>query len=86
MPVFKYRQFELDRVRTLLKAALGPLFGPEYDDDGIEAIIDWAAGAGCSIEEAVTAEANAAKVTAHLNGMQWNHFRQRAAASASAGD
>jgi hypothetical protein len=83
MPVFKFRQSELEHVRSLLKAALGPLFDPEYDNDdgGIEAIIDWAAGAGCTIEEAVTAEANAAKVTAHLNRMQWNHFRERAAAT-----
>ncbi len=71
MRVYKYPQSELDRVRWLLKWALGPLFDPEYDqdDDGIEAIIDWAAESGCSVEEAVTVEAKAViLVSTHLQG------------------
>jgi hypothetical protein len=64
----EYKQSELDHVRSLLKASLGPLWrASDFSDDELECIIGWAEDSGRGLEETVSDHAKAIiLVMAHL--------------------
>jgi hypothetical protein len=64
----EYKRSELDHVRSLLKASLGPLWRTsDFSDDELECIIDWAEESGFSLEDTVSDHAKAIiLVSTHL--------------------